>query len=246
MTEGAGVTQRPYGSDEPPWGPPNDTAGGWGPPGPPPGPGDRRTESWAGPTGHPAPPLTGHPATGPYPVAGYPAPGYPPAIGYPTPSGYPMAPGYPGWGLLAPRRPGVTTSAGVLAIVHGSWVLLEGMLLLVGASWIVGATDYSGRPAHDEATEFMVVAVATLVVGALCLTGGIQVLSGRRGLLFWGCGLSLALSAYWLIRSDFVPGFLWFPVTHAAMPVVAIALALSAETAAWCAARSARLAEPGF
>lgn len=231
------MTQGPYGSPEPPWGTPgggqpgpadgdwSSTGQAWATSGPAPGP-------WTGPSGYGAPPPIGYSAQGPYPPPGHPGPV-----------------GYPGWGPMGPagpRRPGGATAAGVLSIVHGSWVLFMGILLLTGVSWVAGMTDSFGNPGFDGAAEFLVVAVVTIVVGALCLAGGIQLLGGRRTLLLWGNGLSLAISLYWLIRSQFAPEFLSMPLVHSVLPIIALALAASRDATVWCqdhaaGAKSARL-----
>lgn len=225
------MTQQPYGND-PQWGgnqgawgaQPAEGSGGWGQPGPPtsgwgtPGP---PAGNWAGPSGYAAPPPAGYPAQGAYQPSGY-------------PGGYP---GYGPMGPVGPRRPGAATAAGVLSIVHASWVLFIGILLLAGASWAVDITDSMGRRGSEGVGEIFVVAIATTVVGALGLAGGIQIFGGRRALLVWANALSLLISLYWLIRTGFAPEFFWLPLLHSVLPIMAIALALSTGTTQWLATR---------
>ena len=228
------MTQQPYGGNDPQWGgqpgawgaQPAEGAGGWGTnPGPPSaGWGAPGTGSWAAPGGYGPPPPAGYPAQGAYQPPGY--------------AGYPG--GYPGYGPVGPagpRRPGSATAAGVLSIVHASWVLFTGILLLAGASWAFDFTDSLGRRSNDGVGEFFLVAVVTIVVGALGLTGGIQMFGGRRTILIWANALSLVISLYWLIRSGFAPEFFWLPLLHSVLPIIAIALAVSAGTTQWLATR---------
>ena len=183
-------------------------------------------------TGQPLPPgPPAYSAVDPYaPPAPYSAPafgGYPPA-GYQYVPMYPMVP-------AVPRKPGGAVAAAVLGFVQSAFVLLGALVILTGAA---------GFDSIDNSlsSEFTVVGILTLISGGLLIAGGVTILNRRPALLSVGCGLSVAISVYFVIRLSDYSGLdfaLWLPLIYAVLPIIAIALSLGADVRAWSRARNA-------
>lgn len=176
-----------------------------------------------------------------YAQPGYPQPGYA-QPGYPQP-GYPQQPGYPaGYQLVPmyqmprrPARPGAAVAAAVLAYVQSGFVLIGGISLFSGASELGYNTERAFTGGSRISSELTVVAVITMLAGALLIAGATTVLNRKPVLLTIGCALSLAISVYFVIRlADFVGGIgLWVPVLFAILPIISIALTKGSEVRAW-------------
>jgi hypothetical protein len=182
--------------------------------------------------------------------------GYPQQGGYPQPGGYEQPPtgaapagyqpygGYPpGTGAYYPtpqRRPGSITGAATLSFVQSGFVIISGIVLLAGGSVIIDQFD---GELTGIGVELTVVAVVTLICGALLIAGGAQVFQRRTVLLVVACLLSLVLSVYWFIRTISVGGdvgsALVWPIVFAIMPIVALSLVNSTTAKAWLGKRPA-------
>jgi hypothetical protein len=173
-----------------------------------------------------------------YPTAGYQQPGYPqpgyqqPGYqqpGYPPP-GYPGYPGYPGV-PTGPTRPGAVTAAAVLAFVQGGIVIISGIVLLSVVNEFSRRVDgFAGNKA-----EAWAVTIAVLVAGALLIAGGVQLIKGPTGAAVIGSALSLLISVYFLIRSEFNSGVVWLALSYAVLPIIILAFALGAGARSWAA-----------
>jgi hypothetical protein len=175
------------------------------------------------------PPGYPQPAAGqPYQQAGYPTAGYPSA-GYPQP-GYPGYPPVP----AGPVRPGAVTAAAVLAFVQGGVVLISGIVLLSVVNEISRRVDgYTGGK-----TEAWILTIAVILAGALLIAGGVQILKGPTGVVIGGAALSLLISVYFLVRSEFNAAVVWLALSYAVLPVIILAFALGAGARSWAARRS--------
>lgn len=179
---------------------------------------------------------TGQPAagySGPYGQPGYAQPPYGQAYGqpgYPAPGyGYPMGP-------PPPRRPGTAVAIAVLNFVQSASVLSAGIALLAGSD-VVRGYGYDG----SLGAELTLIAIATLAAGALLIAGGVTVLSNKLPLTFAGCGLSLALSVYWLVRPwaeglDEVSGWIGVVLLWSVLPIISLSLTPSVNK--WLQQRS--------
>ena len=171
------------------------------------------------------------------PQQGYPQPGYPPA-GYPQQPGYPPA-GYPGaYPPAKPARPGAITASAVLAFVQAGAVIIAGIVVLAGATSVL---DINDDRAAGVGTEFTLVAIVTLICGALLVIGGAQSFQRKLTILVVGSAVSLLLSVYWLIRTmglgaDFGVAIIW-PLIFAVLPIIIISLSLGSTGKAWVAGR---------
>lgn len=163
----------------------------------------------------------GQPAYGqPYPPQGYAQQPYGQPQGYP-PAGYAYAVPVP-----PAKRPGTAVAVAVLQFVQAFSVLWAGIGLLAGADAFRSAGAF--RSFGSVSTELTLIAVVTLVAGALLIAGGVTVLSNKLPLTYAGCGLSLVLSVYWLIRpmiegADFAS---WIGVVllWSVLPIISLAL----------------------
>jgi hypothetical protein len=174
----------------------------------------------------------------PNPTSPAPPPGYygtaSPAFGYP-PSGYP-APPYPwaGYGApVGPARPTTVTAVSVLAFVLAALILLDGFLLLVGAS-VVESIEHSLNQSSGLPPSLVANGLLNLVVGASLITGGV-LFSGSRPAGRWVLAIAnvvaVGQSIYWTVVSDV--GALAITVLHAGLAVGGLALAFTAGVAAW-------------
>lgn len=172
-------------------------------------------------------PQYGQPQYGqaPYGQPGYPQPGY----GYPVP---PPA-----------RRPGAAVAIAVLNFVQASSVLSAGIALMAGAD-AVGDFGFSGR-AGSISTELLLIAILTIAVGGLLIAAGVTMLSNKVQLTQISCGLSLALSLYWLIRpmieglDNGLGGWIGVVLLWSVLPIISLSLVPSVNK--WLRQRGAAL-----
>ncbi|SDO37714.1 hypothetical protein SAMN04515671_0746 [Nakamurella panacisegetis] len=179
-------------------------------------------------TGQPLPP--GPPAYSAVdPYASAPAPGYPPV-------GYQLVPIYPMY-QQQPPKPGGAVAAAVLSFVQAGFVLMGALVILTGAA---------GFDSVDRSlsSEFTVIGILTMIAGGLLIAGGVTILGRRPALLGVGCGLSIAISVYFVIRLSDYAGLdfaIWVPLIYAVLPIIAIALSLGADVRAWSRNRNVPL-----
>jgi hypothetical protein len=174
------------------------------------------------------PPQPGYPQPGA--AGGYQQPGYQPA-GYPPP-GYPP-PGYgyppPGYPPAKPGRPGSITAAAVLAFVQGGVVLVSGIFLLAAVSeFTKRVSGFSGGEG-----EAWAVTIAVLLSGVLLVVGGVRLLKGPSGVVSAGCVVSLAISIYFLIRTEFNGGVVGLALGYAVLPIIILCFALGGTARSW-------------
>jgi hypothetical protein len=189
---------------------------------------------WSG-TGFEGDPVDPNPASPTSPPVYYgPAPT---GFGYPPPA-YPAPPPWTGYGQPAPARPAAVTASSVLGCILGSLILLEGFLLLVGASVVQGIEDSldqsSGLP-----PSLVVNGLLNLAVGGALIAGSV-LLANRRA----NGRLSLAVAnvvvvgqaIYWTVASpvDALP----ISVLHAAVAAIGLALAFTAAAGNWLRAET--------
>lgn len=191
-------------------------------------------------------PVTGQPLSQPIPSAQT----YDPSTGQPYPPqaygqqqpygqqsyGQPAYQGYPpaGYGYAAPvpppKRPGTAVAIAVLEFVQSFGVLCAGIALLAGADIVRTASSYSRTGIGGSVpVEFTVLAVVTIVAGALLIAGGVTVLSNKLPMTYAGCVLSLAISAYWIIRpmtagADEFGSLFGVVLLWSVLPIIALAL----------------------
>lgn len=202
------------------------------------------------PEGYPAYAPGYPPAPGYVPPAGYPAPpvagyGYPPAQppGYQQPyqqaPGYPPAPGYPGYGYPVvpgpPAVPGNVRAAAVLAFVQGGLLILAGLITISFAD--NGSDNDFGLRSIQLGSEdsLLIMGVLTLIAGGLLIAGGVQLPRKKSVLLLVGSGISLVMSVWWLITTDFDESVLIWALLLAAMPIISASLAAGQTARQWMA-----------
>jgi hypothetical protein len=147
--------------------------------------------------------------------------------------GYPPPPGWAGYGSPGDRRPATATIAAVLGAVLGGLIVLEGFLLLVGAS-VVDSIERSLDQSSGVPASLIVNGLLDLVVGG-GLTAGSALLLRRRpaGRLLLAAGNVVALgqSVYWTAVSDV--GAVAVTVLHAALAVLGLALVFTVSASTW-------------
>jgi hypothetical protein len=154
-------------------------------------------------------------------------PGYP-AYGYP-----PSPPPWSSYGAPADPRPATATAVAVLAFVLGGFVVLEGFLLLVGAS-VVQSIEQSLDESTGVPPSLIFNGVLNLAVGGALITGGVLLLNRNptgRVVLAAANVVAVGQSIYWTVVSDV--GAMAVTLLHAALAVVGLALAFTASTSTW-------------
>lgn len=159
------------------------------------------------------------------------------------PPDYPRATGAP---RTAPTRPGVVTAAAVLGIVWGGLTILSSLLSMVGGSILrsVGSAcapnDESGLCAFvaDSSTLLITVGSALILAAILLIWGSVGALNGKSATVLAIAGaIQIVIQIVWMIAS----GSLAFGIVGVIVPIVIIALVLSAASRAWFqASRAAR------
>jgi len=152
-------------------------------------------------------------------------PGYP---GY-GPVGYPMAPAFAGAASKAPR-PGSALAAAVLAFVQAGFLLISGVITATVGS------DASGGPFDFGGPDLIVVGWLTVIAGGLLIAGATSILNRRRTILIVGTLLSIGISLYYFFRffsQTAHNGEITLPLVFAVLPVIALALTMSADVRAW-------------
>lgn len=187
--------------------------------------------------GYQGPPASGQFSPGPqYP----PAPQYPvanpytqvPPYGYGYPPGYP--PGYP----QGSGRPGTTIAAAVLGYVAGGLLIVAGIILFFGASFITNYDDLSGQTHSNYVAELSVNGVFNLIAAGLLIAGSVT-MSGRNpnGRLMFsvGSGIVIIETIYWLARWASRTGgaVVVYGLLFAAIVIVGLALAWTTAVSAW-------------
>lgn len=176
------------------------------------------------------------PAPAGYQQPGYPQPGYPqPGYGQPgyPPPGYPAA-GYPGYPPAGPTRPGSVTAAAVLAFVQGGIVVISGIVLLS----VVNEVSRRVEGFSGDKTEAWLVTIAVLIAGALLIAGGVQLIKGPTGVVILGSVISLLISVYFLVRTEFNSAVVWLALSYAVLPIIVLAFAFGTGARTWAAQRS--------
>ncbi|OLR92008.1 hypothetical protein [Actinokineospora bangkokensis] len=187
------------------------------------------------------------------PPQGYPAyqqPGTPPQ-GYPAyqQHGYPAAPlpqapqqQYNG----ASTRPGVVTSAAVLAFVQAGITAITTIMMFAGLASV------SDAGADGDYAFSLVVSIAQAIGVLLLILGGVQIISGKnRGILIGAAALEIIISAAWIIRfalisTDELDGSPALDIANGAkavmivvallfaiMPIITLIQSLSSNAASW-------------
>jgi hypothetical protein len=153
----------------------------------------------------------------------------------PVPPTYPAYPP-PAWSAYgAPQdpRPATATGAAVLACVLAGVVLLEGFLLLVGAS-VVESIERSLDESGGVPTSLVVNGLLNLAVGGALIAGGALLLRRRppgRALLAAANVVALGEAIYWTAVSDV--GAVAVTLLHAALAVLGLALAFTSSASLW-------------
>jgi hypothetical protein len=142
-------------------------------------------------------------------------------------------------------------AAAVLAFVQAAMVLLASVYVFFFASIARTVVSTAGGPssAVDElATEGSVLALVQVLSVVALVTGGVLALRERPRpaaypVLLGALGAQLVLALYWAVRlatlAGDLPGadpsaiFAWFGLLFAAMPVVALGLALVGPGRRW-------------
>jgi hypothetical protein len=112
-------------------------------------------------------------------------------------------------------------------------VLLEGVLLLVGAS-VVGSIEQALDQSPNVPASLIVNGVLNLVVGSGLIAGGVLLLQRRlsgRLLLAAANVVAAGQSIYWTAVSD--AGAVAVTLLHAALAMVGLALAFTVSAATW-------------
>jgi hypothetical protein len=141
-------------------------------------------------------------------------------------------------------RPGAATAAAVLAFVQAGITAVPGVLALIGSSSFGGGN-----------AESWISTIAILAGVALLIVGGVQLMGGKdRNMLVIACGLEIAISLYFIIRTlsldtegiedaSYGQGLLiGFAVFFAVMPVIALVLSFGAPTTQYLQSRRGRTA----
>ena len=166
---------------------------------------------------------------------------------YPNSGGLPQAPGYSSM-PQAPQeysggpiaRPGAVTTAGVLAYVQAGITAITTILVWTGVFNLEG-----GAMAIQ-----LVVALAQTAGVVLLIMGGLQIMSGKsRTLLLVGAGLEIAICLFYIIvysmldsgGIDVLEGakavLIGSAIFFAIMPVIAIVMALGAQSTQYLQSR---------
>jgi hypothetical protein len=157
----------------------------------------------------------------PYPAPGYPV--YPP----PAPPGYPGYPGYSSGSdprVDPDRRPGLATSAAILGFVSSGLLIVAGLLLLMGASFLTAVSADLASPAQDTAAWLAIAGTANLIAAGLAVAGGISLLARKplgRVLLSVAAAIDTGCAIGWLTQGS---GSVIFTVTIAVPMIVAVPL----------------------
>lgn len=180
--------------------------------------------------GYTPPPVTSPPPQAPPVAPGYQYPTYPP--GYPPPPGYgygyppPYPYPYPQYLPYAPPgsgRPGLATTASVLAYVVAGMLIIAGIILLAGASLAHDLGSDGGFDTRDATAELTFDGLVDFVTAGLLIAGGV-LLAGRkptgRVLLFTALGVDVAAAIYWLARLGTAGGAVIFYALLFTVPVV--------------------------
>lgn len=156
------------------------------------------------------------------------APGYQQGYG-----GMPAAPQEYGGGPVA--RPGGTTAAAVLSFVQAGVTLITTAVLMIALAALQDLADgveeetAGGIALSGALAEFWAVSIVQLVGVGLLIAGGVKALGGTGGTLFLvAVGLQIVLCVYWLIRIVTNEGSPLMPLILIVMPIIALAMALSA------------------
>lgn len=158
----------------------------------------------------------------PAPLAPYPAPPYPMA-------GY----GY-GYGYRPDPRPGTVIASAVLGYVTAGLLILAGLLLFFGASFVSAFDDASGQRHTILTTELVVDGLLNIVVAGLLIGGAASFAGGSRSgrtLLSVGCGIVLVEAVYWAIRTG-ADAIFWV-ILFGALAIVPLAMGWTNAVTAW-------------
>jgi hypothetical protein len=178
----------------------------------------------------------------------YPQQGYPQQQGYqqyPQPGGMQALPYAPPQGGGGGGRPGVVTSAAVLAFVQAGITTITTILVLIGL------TD-----SKVDGGAFAVNLVVGLVQAAgvvLLILGGVRIMAGKsRGALIGGTVLEIVISLAYLVMFTVLPTagidvlngvkavMVLIALLFAVMPVISLVQAVSGSTTAWIRSRTGR------
>lgn len=182
----------------------------------------------------------------PYPGA-YSQPAYPGQYFSAAPA--PPPPGYPG-AYPAPwddGRPAGISAASVLAYVDAGFLILAGLLLLMGASAVDTWSNAFGSNDHSITAELATDGLINLIAAGLQIAGGVLI-AGRaergRGLLTAGGVLCVVAGLYWIIRVHDVAVTIW-AIVFVVLPIVAVALIWTEPATDWLRGKDPRHRYPG-
>lgn len=174
----------------------------------------------------------------PNPVAPAAPPGWVASPPGPPPYGYPAPPAWFGYGTPRDLRPAGATVAAVLGLVLAGFLLVEGLLMLVGAS-VIGSLRQSLDEAGGVPASLVVNGALNLAAGAALIAGAAALLNRAahgRLLLAAATVVVLGQSIYWSAVGD--GGVVPVALLHAAIAIVASVLAFTAATTTWLRAGS--------
>lgn len=188
-----------------------------------------------------------------YPSGGFQQPYTGQQPGYGQPPGYGQqyppaqyAAGYPGYGQPAKSaRPGMVTAAAVLAFVWGGlgilfsiFGLLAGSILSTASSAVCNPTNTFYDADTAEACDavsgvggfLIAITIATIVIAALMIAGGVTALSGKNGqILVVACAVYAILA----IASVIISGFGFAYLLGFVIPVLILVFLLNGQSRAW-------------
>jgi hypothetical protein len=124
----------------------------------------------------------------------------------------------------------VVTAAAVLAFVQGGVLVVAGIITLNGATALSDLDLGISRGYNGVLTAM---GILTLISAGLLIAGGVSAFGKKPWLLVAGCGLSLLLSAWWLIQFDFFGVIITWSLLLTVLPIIAISLILGSTAKAW-------------
>jgi hypothetical protein len=153
--------------------------------------------------------------------------------GYPSYGYAPTPPPWSSYGTPPEPRPATATAVAVLAFVLGGFVVLEGFLLLVGAS-VVQSIQQSLDESTGVPPSLIFNGILNLAVGGALITGGVSMMNRNptgRLVLAAADVVAVGQSIYWTAVS--AVGAMAITLLHAALAVIGLGLAFTVSTSTW-------------